>query len=159
MGRRLTTKPDIRPNGKSMRVHFAALAAIVFTLSACSGKQAPPTSPSPPAAGSKVSLDTLAPGQGEAAPPAPAPPSVSQVAAKTDGSPTAEPEPLNWFGRKTPAEKEEIMEGWLHQYNMGPQANKPAILKQIQTTKLTETDKAMLERLRQRFKYPPLPPQ
>ena len=75
--------------------------------------------------------------------------------------PAAALEPVqgNWWSLKTVAEKQEIMEGWLHQFQTDNQASKKAILKEIQNTKLSAADKVLLEKLRVSFKYPRLPQQ
>jgi len=122
--------------------------AVAITLAACGKKNQPvPSENSQPA---KISIDTLTTGQSDAPPPAPA-------ASTPEATPQPEPVQGNWWSQKAAGEKAEIMEGWLHQYQTKDPAVKAAILKQIRNSKLSDADKAMLEGLRARFKYPPLP--
>ena len=120
-----------------------AFSALVVVLAAC--KKDPAPAPAPVAV--PVKKAPIA-----APPPVVAAPSLQPVTAAA-----ADPNEGNWWSKKAPGEKQEIMEGWLHQYQMGNAAAKAAQLKQIQNCKLSAADKAMMETLRARFKYPPMP--
>jgi|GEM_PF-2832598 hypothetical protein len=120
------------------------LATIAIALTACRKPEPPPPAPVP-----------VAPSPGS---PAPAPVTPVPQATPEHKADAAAPAPQgNWFSLKTPAEKQEIMEGWLHQYASGTAATKAEILKQVQNSKLSPADRAMVEQIRARLKLPPMP--
>jgi hypothetical protein len=124
------------------------LAAATLAMTACGRKE----ETAPPAAdthGTKSSVESLI------ATPPPAPPAVSP--AQPGGTAEAGPPQGNWFSRKTALEKQEIMEGWLYQYQSKDPKAKAAVLEQMELSKLSAADKAQLETLRTRLKYPPIP--
>jgi hypothetical protein len=141
-----------------MRQTITVLVAVAFVLSACGKKESAAPAANPDSQQANVSVDALAAGQTAATPPPPPTPAAAVTDAQApEPAPAAEAPPANWFAHKTAGEKAEIMEGWLHQYQIASAADKAEILKQVANSKLTAADKAMLEQLRTRFKYPPLP--
>lgn len=128
--------------------------AMALVLAACGKKETPAPPPAQNSPGAKASVESLVSGQN-------APPPPPTVAAPEAPAAPGAPAPVvaegNWWSRKAVGEKREIMEGWLHQYQSGNPAAKAAILDQIKNSKISAEDKAMLEEMRVRFKYPPLP--
>ena len=134
-----------------MTIRTLALALCLSASITGCGKKEEPAPPPPNQPAQKSTVDSLI------SSPAPAPPPpTAQVQA--DATPAAEAPQGNWFSRKTPAEKQEIMEGWLYQFHQSkdPKA-KSAVMEQIELSKLSATDKAQLETIRARLKYPPIP--
>jgi hypothetical protein len=136
-----------------MRLPLFSLFAIALILAACGKKQDSAPAPAGDSGTKKVSVDAVT---ADAPPPPPPPVSAPAAEATTPNAPAAPVEEGNWFARKTVAEKRELMEGWLHQYQ-APGADKAEIIKQVKNSKLSAADWALLEELRNSFKYPPLP--
>ena len=134
---------------------LAAIFASAIVLSACGKKEPAAASGNQNPPPVRTSLDALVSAPETAPPPPPG-------AAAPESNPSAaapEPTPVegNWFSKKTTAEKQEIMEGWLYNYHNNDAATKAAIMKQVQETKLSAADKALLQSLGARLKYPPMP--
>jgi hypothetical protein len=68
-----------------------------------------------------------------------------------------EPPKKNWF-EKTPAEKTDQIEFWLHEHQRGDVVLKGKIMTEIRAAGLSKTERAELEAARQRFGFAPLPP-
>lgn len=97
------------------------------------------------------------------------PDSDSGVAKATDSEATAAPTapaapfslpepPKKKWSDKTPAEKTDQIEFWLHEHQRGDAALKGKILTEIRAAGLSKMERAELEATRQRFGFGPLPP-
>ena len=140
-----------------MTRNLAIVLAATFVVTACGKKQAAAPPPAQDSAPAKSAIDLVAPDP-NAPPPPPTAASVPAAEAPPESAaPQAEVREGNWWAHKTHGEKQEIMEGWLHQYQLNTPGTRAAVMKEIQNAKLSEEDKAALERLRNNFKYPPLP--
>jgi hypothetical protein len=136
-----------------MRLTLVAALVSSLLLSACGKKEESAPAPVTDSGPKKVSIDA-APSE---APPPPPPVAAAPPPEAPPGAPAAEVPEGNWFSKKTVAEKREIMEGWLHQYQVLKGDDRAEILKQVKNSKLTPADLALLEELRNAFKYPPFP--
>jgi predicted small lipoprotein YifL len=131
----------------SREIALLAALALAVTLTACGKRE--PASPPPKAPETRSSVESLI------STPPPPPPTLTPAQPNVEAQPEA-PQG-NWFSRKTVAEKQEIMEGWLYQYQSKDAKARAAVLEQINLSKLSAADRAQLESIRTRLKYPPIP--